>query len=125
MALIKCPECGKEISDKASACPNCGYPMNRAEIETEEDRIVIRGKNKGKTFLAFGGILFFMLMIFNTSTSNIELGLRAQRLTRGLYGAEEIKWIILHYVPELLLWVSIGLIIVGIIFMVINRKKNG
>ena len=28
MALIKCPECGKEISDKASACPNCGYPIN-------------------------------------------------------------------------------------------------
>ena len=26
MALIKCPECGKEISDKASACPNCGCP---------------------------------------------------------------------------------------------------
>lgn len=25
MALIKCPECGKEISDKASNCPNCGY----------------------------------------------------------------------------------------------------
>lgn len=24
MALIKCPECGKEISDKAGKCPNCG-----------------------------------------------------------------------------------------------------
>lgn len=28
MALIKCPECGKEISDQAPACPNCGYPMH-------------------------------------------------------------------------------------------------
>lgn len=27
MSLITCPECGKEISSKASACPNCGYPM--------------------------------------------------------------------------------------------------
>ncbi len=26
MALIKCPECGKEISDKANKCPNCGCP---------------------------------------------------------------------------------------------------
>ena len=26
MALIKCSECGKEISDQASACPNCGSP---------------------------------------------------------------------------------------------------
>jgi DNA-directed RNA polymerase subunit RPC12/RpoP len=31
MALIKCPECGKEISDKATACPNCGNPMNQQE----------------------------------------------------------------------------------------------
>lgn len=27
MALIKCSECGKEISDKAAACPNCGCPL--------------------------------------------------------------------------------------------------
>ena len=26
MALIKCSECGKEISDKAITCPNCGCP---------------------------------------------------------------------------------------------------
>lgn len=27
MALIKCPECSKEISDKAESCPHCGYPI--------------------------------------------------------------------------------------------------
>ena len=27
MALIQCPECGKEVSDKALACPNCGNPI--------------------------------------------------------------------------------------------------
>ena len=27
MALIKCEECGKEISDKAASCPNCGAPV--------------------------------------------------------------------------------------------------
>lgn len=27
MALIKCPECGKDISDKAQSCPHCGNPM--------------------------------------------------------------------------------------------------
>lgn len=26
MALIKCPDCGKEFSDLAPACPNCGRP---------------------------------------------------------------------------------------------------
>lgn len=27
MALIKCPECSKEVSDKAKTCPHCGYPL--------------------------------------------------------------------------------------------------
>ena len=28
MALIICPECGKEISDRAAACINCGCPVS-------------------------------------------------------------------------------------------------
>lgn len=28
MALLKCPECTHDVSDKAQSCPNCGYPMN-------------------------------------------------------------------------------------------------
>lgn len=28
MALIKCPECETEVSDKASNCPKCGCPIN-------------------------------------------------------------------------------------------------
>jgi uncharacterized membrane protein YvbJ len=31
MALINCPECNKEISDKAPACPSCGSPITSAE----------------------------------------------------------------------------------------------
>lgn len=30
MALIKCSECGKEISDKAYTCPHCGAPLNQS-----------------------------------------------------------------------------------------------
>lgn len=29
MALINCPECGKEISDKSETCIHCGYPINK------------------------------------------------------------------------------------------------
>ena len=28
MALLKCPECAHDVSDKAVSCPNCGYPIN-------------------------------------------------------------------------------------------------
>lgn len=34
MSLIKCPECGKEVSDKALACIHCGFPLQKAVEET-------------------------------------------------------------------------------------------
>ena len=38
MALIKCSECGKEISDKAAGCPNCGCPMPEILAAIERER---------------------------------------------------------------------------------------
>ena len=29
MAMIKCPECEKEISETAESCPNCGYKLQK------------------------------------------------------------------------------------------------
>ena len=36
MAMIKCPECGKEISDRAEVCPGCGYPVKDYLQETKD-----------------------------------------------------------------------------------------
>ncbi len=36
MALIKCPECGKEISDKAPACIHCGLPLKECINNTDD-----------------------------------------------------------------------------------------
>ena len=38
MALIKCPECGKEISERAVTCPNCGARVVRG-CSKETNRI--------------------------------------------------------------------------------------
>lgn len=35
MALIKCPECGNYVSDGATACPNCGYPLKQEQNDTK------------------------------------------------------------------------------------------
>jgi hypothetical protein len=37
MALIECPECKKEVSDKAVMCPVCGHPI--AEIQANKVKI--------------------------------------------------------------------------------------
>lgn len=42
MALIKCPECELQVSDKALSCPHCGYPMKK------EHEKIQRGKSTSK-----------------------------------------------------------------------------
>lgn len=50
MALINCPECGREVSDKAEKCPNCGYNIGKQMIEMEDKKEKIKG-NKFVTVL--------------------------------------------------------------------------
>lgn len=48
MALINCPECGKEVSDKADKCINCGCPISEDivyEDDTSESCPKCGGKN--------------------------------------------------------------------------------
>ena len=37
MALINCPECGKEVSDKADTCPNCGLAVKK-ELKNQKEK---------------------------------------------------------------------------------------
>ena len=66
MALIKCPECGKEISDKAKACIHCGYPLDYLETTSEQpvvpkdnalyNVILVDTKNVVKAISAYQGL---------------------------------------------------------------------
>ncbi|OPZ36031.1 MAG: hypothetical protein BWY98_00565 [Tenericutes bacterium ADurb.BinA155] len=40
MALIKCPECGQMVSDKADVCIHCGYPLH--DKSAKQKVIIIR-----------------------------------------------------------------------------------
>lgn len=61
MALIKCPECGGEISDKAVQCPHCGYEMTVLMNEPIENNI----PNKKQQYIGIGMcILACVLFIF-------------------------------------------------------------
>ena len=35
--LIKCPECGKEVSSEAKTCIHCGYPIAKFIAQKEEE----------------------------------------------------------------------------------------
>lgn len=40
MAIIMCPECGKNVSDKAAACIHCGYPLQKIQ-----GKVIIKASN--------------------------------------------------------------------------------
>ena len=76
MAIINCPECGKEISDKSETCIYCGYPLKETKSEeTPKDetseKVSIRnnlenlGRKIGKRrlFVLFGAVLVMMTVI--------------------------------------------------------------
>lgn len=43
MAIIKCPECGKDVSDKSDKCIHCGFPLDNFEsVETIIDEKLLR-----------------------------------------------------------------------------------
>ncbi len=60
MALTKCPECSGDVSDKAAACPHCGYPF----VPTAKDprsALVIERTGKGwKAVRALGWLLILV-----------------------------------------------------------------
>jgi hypothetical protein len=42
MALIKCGECGKEISDKAEACLECGCPIKQPQESVSSSSVKVQ-----------------------------------------------------------------------------------
>ena len=53
MSLIKCPECGEEVSDKARKCPNCAYSLKKISLN----------KNKIKKYILFIIIALIILIV--------------------------------------------------------------
>ena len=57
MALIKCSNCNKNISDKAVKCPHCGTQFKKLE---NQNKITIV-----KIFVIIGLILYTLYALFN------------------------------------------------------------
>ncbi len=64
MALIKCSECGKEISDRAITCPNCGCP------NVAKNHCIINGTDVDCSFIFDKSIdqeIKVLIMVENTN----------------------------------------------------------
>ena len=64
MALIKCKECGNFISDKATRCPKCGFPIQTEDYPSVNETIVepqTKKKGNGKKWISIA--LFLCLLV--------------------------------------------------------------
>ena len=59
--LIKCPECGKEISDKSDHCVNCGCPLQKRPNIDKNQMLY-----KGNLYDMTDAIIFFKTFDFKT-----------------------------------------------------------
>jgi len=72
MALINCPECGKEISDKVSSCIHCGGPLQASiPIVSAAQRNNKPQKRKFKVgCFSITVIIVFVVIVLNISNQN-------------------------------------------------------
>ena len=63
MALISCPECGKEVSEKAASCPNCGAPISGNSSVSLNPQTHAKVTRTGAKWEGIGFILIVVGMI--------------------------------------------------------------
>ncbi|MBF0751855.1 MULTISPECIES: zinc ribbon domain-containing protein [unclassified Pasteurella] len=72
MALTRCPECRKKISEYAETCPNCGFSFKQEDLEIykqklEERRLQNAEINRKSTKLHLIWFCIFALFILIAS----------------------------------------------------------
>ena len=60
MALIKCPECQKEISEQVKTCPHCGFRINKSNSEKKDEP-----KQRIPKSIILAGIVVFLCIPLN------------------------------------------------------------
>lgn len=68
MPLTTCPDCDREISTTAAACPHCGRPMQAdaaQRVRTTEDSFLTRNRGCGDILIytLVGIVLLVLLML--------------------------------------------------------------
>lgn len=60
MALIKCPECNRDVSDNATACPHCAYPLARTQHGQRPVQVIEKTGRRWKGVRVLGWLLILV-----------------------------------------------------------------
>lgn len=69
MAIRECSECGKDVSSKAAACPNCGAPVDKRKDRGQREGCFLQTLNAGCVL-----ILFVLLAIAGIIAAVVYIG---------------------------------------------------
>ncbi len=75
MALIACPECTRQVSDKAASCPHCGNPL--AKLENNPEVTTIEATGKSWKFVQLAGVILIVIglvAVFSEVVAGLPLG---------------------------------------------------
>lgn len=67
MALISCPDCGTQVSDKATSCPKCACPLKETTLIEQTGKIWKAVQLAGGIFMALGILSVFFGCQSNSS----------------------------------------------------------
>jgi hypothetical protein len=100
-ALISCPACGKSVSQRAPACPNCGEPINVSIANPSQEAPVgaITSGERGKLWVKF------WLSAVGAIVVNILLIILFQS---GLVSLPPLVALGIAAVPPFLIWASLA-----------------
>ncbi len=91
MALIKCPECKKDISDKADNCPNCGYKILESEKEQLKKLAELQKQPKNR-WLGYIVIIIIIIVFIKLCNDNSQVPWQDENNSLGAYVMAE-KWV--------------------------------
>jgi hypothetical protein len=97
MALITCPDCGKQISEQAASCINCGRPL-RSELVGQpaagSAEATKKGQQRSKLRTDLGGAIAFVGLPF--------------AVVVGMASSATAGWITALVVLAIAIWVAYG-----------------
>ncbi len=91
MELIKCPECGNDVSDQVKTCPHCGYEILEESKQIEKNHDIPTYKNRKYISILMCIIGCVLLIIAVTRITNDKYKFYEQHYQECIDGYNDTK----------------------------------